>query len=223
MIRSEVAPWHRQTDTLLRQLAQNGIPLQARDIYQGRNRVVSMRFDGEMTNIKEFKIPHLLNRFIYTTFRRSKARRAFDNAIKLRNLGFNTPEPHGWLEIRHGLLLGKSYFVSQQLIGFNDLRNLDKENIDPARFSQALGKLIARLHTHRILMKDLSPGNVLWQRTPKGDYIFFLVDINRMEFEVTSKRKLLKNFDRLLPAGQEQLLSTVKKAYYRNLNLPICD
>lgn len=217
--RIKVAPWAPDVEPLVRELLEHGIPADATDIYEGRNRVVRLCREGREINVKEFKIPNILNRVAYTTVRHSKAARAYEYALRLRNLGFNTPEPLAYAELRTGPLLGLSYFVSQQLDGFRDMREIDEAD-DTAMLADSLGALMARMHDSGIWMKDFSPGNVLRRRTGrKGLYEFFLVDINRMEFGVTSHSRLMDNFGRI--TGDPAFLRILVRAYARHSGRPL--
>ncbi len=59
---------------------------------------------GRIFVLKQYKRPTRLNQFAYTLFRKSKARRAYEYALRLQQLGFETAAPVAYLEIsRHGL------------------------------------------------------------------------------------------------------------------------
>ena len=49
--------------------------------------------NGLILNIKSFKVPNLINQVAYKHFRKSKARRSFEYAQKLQELGIGTPDP----------------------------------------------------------------------------------------------------------------------------------
>ena len=46
-------------------------------------------------------------------------------------------------------------------------------------------------------MKDFSAGNILCHTREDGEYQFLYVDLNRIEFNVTSRRKLMQMFKTL--------------------------
>ena len=64
-------------------------------VYQGRNLIKALRIGGTLRNVKSFKIPHWLNRFVYAYFRPSKAKRSFTYANLLLAKGIGTPCPIG--------------------------------------------------------------------------------------------------------------------------------
>ncbi len=202
---------------LFGQITQTGIPTQAVDIYKGRNRVVKLNVPGfGDINIKEFRIPHAINRVVYGNFRRSKARRAYEFAIKLRQIGFNTPTPLAYIEIRSMRLLGLSYFISQQLDGYQDMRNIH-DYTDKERLLDQLAELMTRLHNAGVFMKDFSQGNILWKLTDDDKYDFQLVDINRMAFNEFDSHKLMLNFRAI--SDYDDDLRTLAEAYARHANL----
>ena len=211
-----IAKWAPDVADLARELADHGLPADAVDVYVGRNRVVKTERKGRLINIKAFKIPHIVNRLVYGNLRGSKARRSFEHALRLRNLGFNTPEPLGYVELRHGPLFGRSYYLSQHIEGFREMRSFGAEE-RLGELAEQLGALIARLHDAGIWVKDFSRGNLLRRRDDKGRYTFFLVDINRMEFGVDDRKKLMQNFKDI--TSDHQFLRRLAKAYARHARL----
>ena len=74
-------------------------------LHTGRNTIKAFEVEGERLAVKRFKRPNLLRAVIYTFFRRSKARRSYEHAVRLRALGVDSPEAVAWSEYRrHGLL-----------------------------------------------------------------------------------------------------------------------
>lgn len=163
----------------------NSIPsifdTQGECIYEGRNVLKIFNVDGKRVCVKSFKKPNIINKVAYKYFRKSKAKRSYEYALKLTNLDLNTPEPIACIQ-ESGAFLGRSFYISL----FEDydftLRELfteditDKENI----FRQFIDFTYS-LHRNNILHLDYSPGNVLI--TKKSDsYSFSVVDVNRMKF-----------------------------------------
>lgn len=180
---------------LMKRLLDSGMPADCREIYRGRN-IVAVSADG-VNCIKAFRVNGFVKSLIYGSLRSPKAVRAFDNAIKLRELGFDTPEPFGVAVKLNGPLLGESYYVCRYVEGYSELRDVELCS-DFARIARALAAFMTDLHGKGVLMKDFSPGNVLYRRAADGSYRFMLVDINRMEFGVTDKSRLYDNFKALL-------------------------
>lgn len=176
---------------LCNRIVREGLPAEAEIIYSGRNRVARLAWGDRSLIIKEFRQPNLINRYIYTTLRRSKARRSLENAERLRASGFGSPEPMAWMEARHGLCLHLSYYICEEVQG-KDLRFLDR-NEDTPELLPALAEEMGRLHRAGVWHKDFSPGNVIYRRE-QGKFRFYYIDLNRMEFDVHDSGKLLRNF-----------------------------
>lgn len=197
---------------VLERLSTEGIPEGAVEVYRGRNRVVAIPLGGDrMINVKEFRVPHAINRLIYSTFRRSKARRAYEHALRLLAMGIATPSPYGWIERRNGMgLVGKSYFASEHLAGWTEIRYAERDTMPQLKaVCSALGALLYKFHESGVWMKDASPGNFLWRENSNGEIEFMVVDINRMAFDVRSQKKLMRNFGRLFEKP-ENILATAR-------------
>jgi len=152
-------------------------------IYDKRNIIKLVEFEGKKYVVKSFKIPHLLNQIVYRFFRDSKARRSFDNSYKLRKLGINTPEPMGYIEFPTWFRFKESFYISEFFdfdfeirAVLNDKNFEDRENI--------LKKFIEytyQLHQKKVHHIDYSPGNILVKKIGSF-YQFSIIDVNRMEF-----------------------------------------
>ena len=82
-------------------------------IFKSRNEVKIFNVGKFQLNVKSFKIPNFINRFVYVYFRGSKAARSYHYARKFFALGIATPAAAGYLEcIRFGLLR-ESYYISR--------------------------------------------------------------------------------------------------------------
>lgn len=180
-------------------------------LHRGRNEIRLVEKEGFRLNIKEFRIPIFPNRIVYHLLRPTKAQRAYEYAFRLRDAGFNTPEPVAFVITRHRGLLGKCYFVSLQAdyprrfyeFGTEPLQG--KENI-----VRDFGLFSARLHNAGVYHKDYSPGNILFD-IQEGKTEFCLVDINRMKFGSVSLQKGCSNFSRLW--GKEPFFRLLAEAY----------
>lgn len=167
-----------------------------------RNIIKLFDLNDKTVNVKSFKIPNLINKVAYKYFRKSKARRSFEYATILLERGIGTPQPIAFLENYNWLGLRDSYYVSEHLITELTFRELveipeypDHENIlrQFVRFSFGL-------HEKGIEFLDHSPGNTLINKNAKGNYDFFLVDLNRMEFHNSMTFEMrMKNLCRLTP------------------------
>lgn len=183
MNRTTIVTADSSLDSFAASLAENGVPAEARLIYQARNRVYAYTLpDGREVNIKAFKVPRALNPYIYTLLRKSKARRSYENSERLRGMGFHSPAPLAYVEVRSGVRLRESYFVSEQLKA-DDMRHWETKP-DCAPLLEALAAEMVRLCDAGVWHKDLSPGNILYTRNSSGGYLFSYIDLNRMKFGV---------------------------------------
>ena len=87
-----------------------------------------------------------------------------------------------------------------------------------ANLADDLGCLMARLHEAGVWMKDFSQGNLLYRPAPRGHFEFFMIDINRMEFNVNDPAKLMLNFRAI--TDDEHFLTLLAKAYARHAHKP---
>ncbi len=174
-------------------LAKGGVPEQAKCIYKGRNRVYSLTLaDGSEVNIKAFKIPRGLNPYIYTLARKSKARRSFENSQRLLKMNILVPQPLGYVEVREGVKLTRSYYISRQIEAQNMRDWETKPDAEP--LLRALAKEIVRFHKCGVLHKDFSPGNILYTGNQTDGYTFYYIDLNRMTFDVHDHHRLMTMF-----------------------------
>jgi len=170
-----------------------------------RNKIKLFELERKTINIKSFKIPHLINKIAYKYFRKSKARRSFEYATTLLEKGIGTPQPIAYFENYDAVGLKDSYYVSEHLhtdLTFRELVEIpdfpDHNNI-LRQFTQ----FSFDLHKKGIEFLDHSPGNTLIKKNAVGNYDFFLVDLNRMEFHESMSFKLrMKNLCRLTPVKE---------------------
>lgn len=171
-------------------------------MYDGsRNTVKSFKINNFHVVVKAFKPPHLINKISYRFFRKSKARRSYEYAQKLQELKIGTPAPIAYFENFSTFLFKDSYYISEYLESDLDYRDLieipnypDQENI-----LKQFAAFTKDLHDKGILFKDHSPGNTLIKNAGNGKYIFYLVDLNRMEFKNLSFEERISNFSKLTP------------------------
>ncbi|MBV7268514.1 lipopolysaccharide kinase InaA family protein [Winogradskyella luteola] len=165
---------------------------------QKRNSLKLFSKDSLTINIKSFKIPNIFNQIVYRFFRKSKAQRSFEYALKLKKLEIGTPDPIAYYEFSSLFLFKKSYYISEQLecdLTYRELIN-DFEYEDYENILRQFTRFTFKLHEKGIEFLDHSPGNTLITKTDNG-YSFALVDLNRMKFGPMDFDKRMKNFARL--------------------------
>ena len=173
-------------------------------IHKARNELRIVPLHGVKTVIKAFKVPHLLNRFVYAYLRDSKAKKSYDNAVKLLELGVPTPQPIGYIEFFEGGLLSQSYFVSKYEPYDFTIRDVLHHRVGNVEtILKAFTAFTFGLHQKGVWHEDYSPGNILIRKEKNG-YTFMLVDINRMQFRPIGPFEGIKNFSKLWAKPQDR-------------------
>lgn len=182
-------------------------------IHKARNEIKVINHKGVDLVVKSFKIPNFLNRVIYTFFRSSKAKKSYDYAIKIASF---TPKPIGYIEFYENTLLANSYFVSEKFDYDFTIREplLDINFPNKNEILKAFAKFTFELHEAGIFHFDYSPGNILIKKE-NGNFIFKIVDINRMKFFDLELNDRLKNFSKLWAKDED--LQVIIKEYARFL------
>ena len=177
-------------------------------IHKARNEIKVINQNDVDLVVKSFKIPSFLNRVIYTFFRSSKAKKSYDYAIKIAAF---TPKPIGYIEFYENTLLANSYFVSEKFDYSFTIREslLDANFPNKEKIFKDFAKFSHSLHENEIYHLDFSPGNILIKEQ-NGEYIFKIVDINRMKFRPLCNELRMKNFSKLW-AKDEDLKIIIKE------------
>lgn len=165
---------------------------------QDRNSLKLYDLNGFTINVKSFKIPNLVNQIAYRFFRKSKAQRSYEYANRLLHLGIGTPQPIAFYEFKTPLLFKKSYYISEHLpydLTYREL-TFDLNMPNHEAVLRAFTRFTFGLHKAGVNFLDHSPGNTLIQ-LKEGNYKFYLVDLNRMEFGDMDFETRIKNFARL--------------------------
>ena len=167
-----------------------------------RNAIKLFEIDGITLNIKSFKKPNLVNKIAYRYFRKSKARRSFEYASKLMDLGIGTPKPIAYFENFDFIGLNDSYYVCEHLENVFEFRALVQNEDFNKRESiiRQFVKFSYQMHQKGVEFLDHSPGNTLIKDNNDGTYSFYLVDLNRMKFhESIDFQTRMKNLSHLTP------------------------
>jgi hypothetical protein len=165
-----------------------------------RNTIKSNVLGTEKINIKYFKKPGALKSVIYSFFRSTKAKRSFDYANYLLQHHIPTPFPMAYIEERNGFgLLDDSYYVSQQIDYDFTIRELIHDPLFPERniILEQFTEFTFKMHEAKVNFLDHSPGNTLVIKKDTGKYDFYLIDLNRMQFENLSIEARMDNFKKM--------------------------
>jgi serine/threonine protein kinase len=169
--------------------------------YKGRNAIKVLSFLGQDIVVKSFRIPHMINKFAYTFFRDSKAKKSYDNSLKIIDF---VPEPLAYTEFFRFGLLYDSYFLCRDFKYDFTIREvfLDYEFPDREKIFAAFAAFTYALHEEGIEHLDYSPGNILIKKD-KGTYMIKTIDVNRMRFGHLSRQKRLENFAKLWASDED--------------------
>ncbi len=192
-------------------------------IYEGRNVLRQMEYEGLQLVVKSFTRPYIVNRLAYGTVRGSKAKRSFLYAQAFQKIGVGTPTPVAWLDQRNGLLLDKSYYVS--LLSACPYRyEVFFEQSFPCmeKVLRAIGRQTALLHEHGYAHKDYGRGNILFNFFPDGTVQLEVVDLNRMHIGRIGLKEGCKNFCRLPATEQMHRWMAEEYAKARGFDVETC-
>lgn len=152
-----------------------------------RNSIKLFYLDGLTLSIKSFKKPNLINKIAYQYFRKSKARRSFEYASRLKELGIGTPQPVAFFENSDMIGLKESYYVCEHLENVFEFREIvQNENFENREeIIRKFTRFSAFMHEKGVEFLDHSPGNTLIKKNNNENYSFYLVDLNRMKFHTS--------------------------------------
>lgn len=191
---------------------------QGETIYSGRNTIKIFEVGNRKWVVKSFQLPNVVNRFVYGIFRKSKARRSYEYALKLLSLGIMTPHPIGYYEQKIFFLFHKSFYatlVSECKHRFDEIIT-NKDFKDRELILKEFAKFSAKLHENNVLHGDYSEGNILFSIKGK-EVLFEIVDLNRIKFKKISPEEGCKNFERL--NLEPEALTIIAKEYAKARNL----
>lgn len=185
-------------------------------IYIGRNDVRVMNVNGLILAVKYFKRLTLANRYIYSMFRKSKARRAYEHTSLLLEKGITSPENVGYINCYKYGMLYKAYYVSlyTDYQPFKDLVTLPISETEEAL--KAFARFSYKLHRNGIFHNDYNITNVLYSFTD-NQYDFSLIDNNRMSFMDYSFRKGMNNLKRF--SVPVDILGIIAAEYAKEANI----
>lgn len=163
-----------------------------------RNTIKKFKVGDTEFSIKKFKNPNLFQSLVYRFLRKSKARRSYEYGKKLITLGIKTPKPIAYAET-FKIGLKESYYICEHLNYDFDFRVLNHNPKWPNRkeILEQMAAFTYKLHEAQVHFMDHSPGNTLIVEKEKGQYNFYLIDLNRIRFEALSFHQRMKNFRRL--------------------------
>ncbi len=191
-------------------------------VYKGRNELRSFVHNGIEYIVKTYRRPNFVNRFVYGIFRPSKAKRSYENALRLIDAGVGTPFPVAYINIRSSLLFDKSYFVSLKSRCSHVYSQLFEHKFEEEdEILREIGRVTAVLHNNGMAHLDYGRGNILFENVG-GKIMIELVDLNRMYFGPLDIVKGCKNLERLPATPRMHEMLSEEYAKGRNFNPDEC-
>ncbi len=174
--------------------------------------------------LKRYKVPNFANRIIYTFFRRSKARRAYDNALKILRFGVSTPFPVAYIEAKQKGLFHTGYFISEY-VGYDTLskyKDIELTEAENDKFKEDFLNFTIELHEKSILPLDYNSGNIFCYKEEKnGRYKFALTDINRATFGYFPRYKPMLSFAQMGLSPKNLVTVMTEYSSRRKLDLDV--
>ncbi len=181
-------------------------------IHKARNELKIISHSGIYVVVKSFKVPNFINKIAYTFFRDSKAKKSYKYSLRL---GEFTPKPIAYIEFFKAGLIDESYFISENFTYDFTIREplLDKTFPNREVLFKAFAHFTLKLHNAGIFHDDYSPGNILIKKS-ENDYIFKIVDVNRMEFISLNEDMRAQNFAKLW--AHDEILEIMAEEYSKH-------
>ena len=151
--------------------------------------------------VKQFKTPGLLRGIWYGLFGTSKARRSYENALRLEGM---TPKPIAYREVRICGILRESWYacqLSECPYTFIDLIQ-HPEMPHRAQILYAIGRFTAQLRRMGVWHRDYSQGNILFNAD--GSKIE-VIDLNRIRWRKHVPGDPFERLRRIEPEGIQQM------------------
>ena len=184
-------------------------------IQKSRNTIKKMEVGDLLLNIKSYKVPNAFNRLAYRYIRKSKARRSFEYAERLLQLGINTPAPVAYYEDFEMMGIRKSYYICEQLEDAFTLREF-LEHPNCSNQKEVMEQYVAftfDLHHKGVEFLDNTTGNTLIRDMGNNRFEFYLVDINRMKFHSAPMHFSTRMKNLSLLSNNKKIMYTISALY----------
>ncbi len=188
-------------------------------LFHKRNTLKIVEFEGKKYAIKSFRVPNFINKIAYRYLRDSKAKRSYENTIKLESLGISTAKAIGYFEV-DGAIFTKSFYVSEFIDFDFEIRAVlsDEDFEDRENILKKFASYSFLLHEKGVYHVDYSPGNIIVKKI-KDNYSFFIVDVNRMQFLSLDDDLRMKSLSRLTQNQNDTDIILKEYAKISNKNL----
>ena len=182
-------------------------------IYKGRNEVRRIECNGKRFVVKRYKSLGIFKGVIYTFFKPTKAHKAYNNGLKLNEMGISTPESVAFCESSCNGLIKDCYYVTVENRG----RSCVDVNSESEFSDEIIAKLAAffvKMHKKGFYHGDANLSNFLYDRSSvTGEIEISTIDTNRSRFfnGELSEKKCFKNFSRL--SHDREVVSKIVRVY----------
>jgi tRNA A-37 threonylcarbamoyl transferase component Bud32 len=125
--------------------------------------VSRINWNGKDIVVKRYNHKGLIHSLRHT-IKGARAKRCWLNGHRLLMLGIATPKPLAFIEEYHGLLVWKSYLITEYVQGqmlYDFLRDRDVSEEQRLKVTQQIRELLDKLEKHRIVHGDLKHTNIL--------------------------------------------------------------
>ncbi|TWV13321.1 hypothetical protein FQ707_06510 [Bacteroidaceae bacterium HV4-6-C5C] len=213
-------PGYEKAHTAIYELIKN-YELAGETLYKGRNLVKHFHTEYGEWVVKRYKRPSILQRFIYTFFRKSKAERAFIFAQKLHSLNIETPQAIAYIEEKKCGLLSYCYFISTVSTYSSLYPILVEQSVYDQSLVKALAAFLKELHCKGFLHGDSNLDNILYKGNEETGFQFAVIDTNRSKFkENPTATECLNNFKRVTHRRDLLVDIVTQYAKLRDWNVP---
>ena len=164
--------------------------------------------------VKRFAVPNWFQRIIYTLFRKSKAARSYNNALILRTMGIETPEPIAYIEQYRFGLFHTGYYIARFSTNSTLSHITTLSDSEQRLVAIDLAEFTAKMHSFGVAFYDYNSQNILYKKCD-DKYYFEIVDINRMDFKSKplSIKDSIKTINRLRMDFSSQFETTFLEHY----------
>lgn len=228
-IKVRVNPEYKDTEGFLKNLptifANNGVTLK-----DDRNEIKIIQSGEHKLCIKSFNKVTAFNRYMYSWFRTTKAKRSYKVACRLIAAGIGTPAPVGYVEVYgRWRILTKAYYVSLYLDHKYDMKDVLEKTIDCQEkiLTSFAREMATVVHPAGAWHNDLSVGNVLINPVGTDNWAFSFIDLNRLTFRrrihsikgLTNFKKLTNNPVALALIAEQYAIEANKSPRFYSLFL----
>ena len=173
----------------------------------GRNRVGALPLPAPDAGgardvvIKEYRTVGIDR--LKSLFLPSKAAKAWRGSSYLALNGINTPLPIAYLEERKRGFLVRSFFFSDRIFGFEEIRCRlhSTPESDLTGLLRQLAHFISGCFDQGVLHRDLSDGNILVKEKDAGSFEFYMIDTNRIRIRRPIRRSIPNRLGPLKGSG----------------------